>query len=72
MYIIEIFSTPQPNSGKDQFSRLLKKSKLAKEFDPMADVIVIENYHWTDFVIGLQLFPLYIFIFQFFYLVLSN
>lgn len=55
---VEIFGIPGPNSGKDQFSRLLKKSKLPKVMAPMTlEPVELkpQYYHWTDFYIGLEM-----------------
>lgn len=58
---VEIFSVPtNVNSNKDQFSRLLKRSKLPKRFgfkgignhiEPEAS----SYYHWSDLFIGLEM-----------------
>ena len=56
---IEIFSCPSANSGKDQFSRLLKRSKLPKLFGGLRGLQDGSDepayYHWTDIFIGMEL-----------------
>lgn len=56
---VEIYSMPT-NGNKEQFSRLLKRSKLPKHFgglrglqEPQADDSAF--YHWADLYIGIEL-----------------
>ena len=59
---VEIFALPTYNSGRDEFSRLLSKSKLPKS--PTSNLLDGGNpnepifYHWSDFYIGMEL-PVY-------------
>jgi hypothetical protein len=57
---VEIYSLPNKNSGgKDQFSRLLKRSQLPLFFGGLRDLQAARDqekfYHWTDFYIGLEM-----------------
>ena len=58
---IEIFSVSSLNSGsKDQFSRLLQRSKLPKQFafqqvGDHYDTATSAFYNWTDLLIGLEI-----------------
>lgn len=55
----ELYSLPGP-SGKEMFSRLLKRSKMPKHFGGLRDLQAAQPdesafYHWTDIFIGLEL-----------------
>jgi len=57
---VEIFSLPNKNAGgKEQFSRLLKRSQLPIFFGGLRDLQAPRDqekyYHWTDFYIGLEM-----------------
>eukprot|EP00605_Chrysophyceae_sp_TOSAG23-4_P002829 GSChrysophyteH1.ASY1.ANO1.3114.1 assembled CDS len=57
---VEIFSLPNKNAGgKEQFSRLLKRSQLPLFFGGLRDLQAPRDqekyYHWTDFYIGLEM-----------------
>eukprot|EP01041_Mallomonas_annulata_P010724 gene10724-22402_t len=61
---IEVFSIPANNSGKEQFTRLLRRGRLPKGFEPGSSLLSIpgngnatqeESYHWTDISVGTEL-----------------
>ena len=58
---VEIFTAPNTlNQSKEQFSRLLQRSKLPKKFDFQyignhSDHPESNFYHWSDFYVGLQM-----------------
>lgn len=57
---VEIFSSNQVNSGKDPFTRLLKRSKLPKvpavsSSNNIGSINVDDYYNWKDFEIGKEL-----------------
>ena len=64
---IEIHASPANNSGREQFPRLLRRSKLPKTFTKVRSALdedtppdSVENskefYHWSDFFIGCEVF----------------
>eukprot|EP00607_Mallomonas_marina_P000635 CAMPEP_0182427432 /NCGR_PEP_ID=MMETSP1167-20130531/17170_1 /TAXON_ID=2988 /ORGANISM="Mallomonas Sp, Strain CCMP3275" /LENGTH=504 /DNA_ID=CAMNT_0024609661 /DNA_START=462 /DNA_END=1976 /DNA_ORIENTATION=- len=62
---VTIFSIPGVNSGRDQFTRLLRRAKLPKNFENGSysselSVAATESaestYHWTDLAIGSEIF----------------
>ena len=55
---VQILTIPSAHSGKDQFSRLLKKSKLPKELAPMTlepSDLSPQYWHWAELYIGLTI-----------------
>ena len=58
---VEIFSANTPNSGRDQFTKLLKRSKLPKKtltttsYERMTGKRDNDYYKWPDLDIGLEL-----------------